>query len=186
MTFYLYQNNNFDLQIIDLQSKKCYNYDYKKLGGFKMVNKDTNISGILIQHPLPSHLNEQKIFNYIDPKKDVDGLNTTSFGNMTMGITSYAPATPGAIMEILNYYNINMEGKKAVVVGRSNILGKPIAMLLLNANATVTMCHSKTNNLVYRYVESTDENQYRKIMVIHNIIGTDKHFGYRNFYGIGK
>ena len=111
------------------------------------LNKDTNISGILIQHPLPSHLNEQKIFNYINPKKDVDGLNTTSFGNMTMGITSYVPATPGAIMEILNYYNINMEGKKAVVVGRSNILGKPIAMLLLNANATVTMCHSKTNNL---------------------------------------
>lgn len=111
------------------------------------LNEDSSISGILIQHPLPSHLNEQKIFSYIDPKKDVDGLNATSFGNITMGIPSYVPATPGAIMTILNYYNINLEGKKAVVVGRSNILGKPVAMLLLNANATVTICHSKTNNL---------------------------------------
>lgn len=111
------------------------------------LNEDSSISGILIQHPLPSHLNEQKIFSYIDPKKDVDGLNATSFGNITMGIPSYVPATPGAIMEILNYYNVSMEGKKAVVVGRSNILGKPVAMLLLNANATVTICHSKTNNL---------------------------------------
>lgn len=111
------------------------------------LNEDPNISGILIQHPLPSYLNEQKIFNYIDPKKDVDGLNTISFGNMVMGLPSYIGATPSAIMEILKYYNINVEGKKAVVVGRSNILGKPIAMLLLNANATVTICHSKTKDL---------------------------------------
>ncbi len=113
----------------------------------KKLNEDASVSGILVQHPLPSNLNEQKIFNYIDPKKDVDGLSAISFGNMVMGIPSYTPATPGAIMEILNYYNINAEGKKAVVVGRSSILGKPIAMLLLNANATVTICHSKTNNL---------------------------------------
>ena len=72
------------------------------------LNKDSNVSGILIQHPLPSNLNEQKIFNYIDPKKDVDGLNATSFGNMAMGLPSYVSATPGAIMEILKYYNINI------------------------------------------------------------------------------
>jgi len=111
------------------------------------LNNNSSVSGILIQHPLPSHLNEQKIFNYINPKKDVDGLNATSFGNMVMGLPSFVPATPGAIMAILKYYNIDLEGKKAVVVGRSNILGKPVAMLLLNANATVTICHSKTKDL---------------------------------------
>ncbi len=113
----------------------------------KKLNEDASVSGILVQHPLPSHLNEQKIFNYIDPKKDVDGLSAISFGNMAMGIPGHISATPGAIMAILSYYNINIEGKKAVVVGRSNILGKPIAMLLLNANATVTICHSKTKDL---------------------------------------
>lgn len=111
------------------------------------LNKDPNISGILIQHPLPDHLNEQKIFSFIDHEKDVDGLNPTSLGNMVMGLPSYIGATPGAIMAILKYYHIEVEVKKAVVVGRSNILGKPVAMLLLNANATVTICHSKTNNL---------------------------------------
>jgi methylenetetrahydrofolate dehydrogenase (NADP+)/methenyltetrahydrofolate cyclohydrolase len=111
------------------------------------LNKDSSVSGILVQHPLPNHLNEQKIFSFIDPEKDVDGLNPTSFGNMVMGLPSYVSATPGAIMAILKYYHIEIEGKKAVVVGRSSILGKPIAMLLLNANATVMICHSKTNNL---------------------------------------
>ncbi len=111
------------------------------------LNKDNNISGILIQHPLPWHLDEQKIFSSILSSKDVDGLNPNSFSDLAMGIASYIPATPAAIMEIFDYYNISLEGKRAVVVGRSNILGKPIAMLLLKANATVTICHSKTKDL---------------------------------------
>lgn len=113
----------------------------------KKLNNDSTVSGILIQHPLPSHLDEQKIFNYIDPKKDVDGLNAASFGNMVMGSGGFYSATPAAIMAIIKYYGILVEEKSAVVIGRSNILGKPIAMLLLNANATVTICHSKTKDL---------------------------------------
>ncbi|HOP65981.1 MAG TPA: bifunctional 5,10-methylenetetrahydrofolate dehydrogenase/5,10-methenyltetrahydrofolate cyclohydrolase [Bacilli bacterium] len=111
------------------------------------LNNDSNITGILIQHPLPSHLNEQKIFNTIALDKDVDGLNSTSFGNMALGLESNLSATPAAIMELLKYYNITVAGKNVVIVGRSSILGKPIAMLLLNEDATVTICHSKTNNL---------------------------------------
>ncbi len=111
------------------------------------LNRDERVHGILLQHPVPEQIDEQKCFNTISVKKDVDGVNTDSFGRMTMKLDAYKSATPLSIMTILKYYNIDIAGKEAVVVGRSPILGKPVAMLLLNENATVTVCHSKTENL---------------------------------------
>ena len=105
------------------------------------------MTGILLQHPVPSHIDEQKCFNTISLEKDVDGVNTWSFGNMAMQLDSFVSATPLGIMSIIKHYQIEVEGKEAVVVGRSPILGKPVAMLLLNENATVTICHSRTRNL---------------------------------------
>lgn len=111
------------------------------------LNADRTVSGILLQHPISKHMDEQSCFNRIDINKDVDGVNTASFGAMTMGGYAYRSATPSAIMEILKFYHIDIRGKHAVVVGRSPILGKPVSMLLLNNDATVTICHSKTENL---------------------------------------
>lgn len=111
------------------------------------LNNDARVHGILLQHPVPGQIDEQKCFNTISVKKDVDGVNTDSFGRMTMKLDAYKSATPLSIMTILKYYNIEIAGREAVVVGRSPILGKPVAMLLLNENATVTICHSKTKNL---------------------------------------
>lgn len=111
------------------------------------LNKDESVFGILLQHPVPSHIDEQKCFNSINISKDTDGVNTNSFGAMAMQLDAFKSATPLAIMSIIDYYKIDVEGKNAVVIGRSPILGKPISMLLLNANATVTICHSKTQNL---------------------------------------
>jgi len=111
------------------------------------LNSNDSISGILLQHPVPKHIDEQKCFNSIDLAKDVDGVNTGSFGAMAMGNDGFVSATPLAILTILKHYNIELEGKEAVVVGRSPILGKPVAMLLLKENATVTICHSRTRNL---------------------------------------
>ena len=111
------------------------------------LNEDQEINGILIQHPLPKCIDEQKCFDKISAEKDVDGLSSHSFGKMTFGLEAFGAATPTGIMSILDFYNINVEGKKACVIGRSQILGKPIASMLLNRNATVTICHSKTKNL---------------------------------------
>ena len=111
------------------------------------LNNDENVCGILLQHPVPNHIDEQKCFNAISIEKDVDGVNTNTFGAMTMQLDSFKSATPLAVMSIIKHYNIAVEGKEVVVVGRSPILGKPVAMLLLNENATVTICHSKTKNL---------------------------------------
>lgn len=111
------------------------------------LNRDDRVCGILLQHPVPKQIDEQKCFNSIDIDKDVDGVNVASFGAVTMGIRGYRSATPYGIITILKEYRIKMEGKHAVVIGRSAILGKPVAMLLLNENATVTICHSKTVNL---------------------------------------
>jgi len=111
------------------------------------LNDDPRVCGILLQHPVPKHIDEQKCFNTISLKKDVDGVNTWSFGNMAMGLDAFVSATPLGIMSIIKHYQIQVEGKEAVVVGRSPILGKPVAMLLLNENATVTVCHSRTKNL---------------------------------------
>jgi len=111
------------------------------------LNNDEQIFGILLQHPVPSHIDERECFDAISLEKDVDGVSTLNFGKMSMGENVYRCATPGGIMKILEYYNIEIAGKRAVVVGRSPILGKPMAMMLLNKNATVTICHSKTVDL---------------------------------------
>lgn len=111
------------------------------------LNDDPNVHGILLQHPVPSQIDEAACFNAIDIDKDVDGVTHLGFGRMSMGLPAYGSATPKGIMRLLEAYNIPLEGKHAVVVGRSPILGKPMAMMLLNANATVTICHSRTQNL---------------------------------------
>ena len=113
----------------------------------KKLNDDENIDGILLQHPVPKHIDERKCFNSIRISKDVDGVTSAGFGSMSMGEEAYVSATPYGIIKLLEYYDIEFEGKEAVVIGRSAILGKPIAMMLLNKNATVTIAHSKTQNL---------------------------------------
>ena len=111
------------------------------------LNKDETVDGILLQHPVPQQIDEIKCFNTISLEKDVDGVTTEGFGNMAMGLSAFGSCTPLGIMRILKYYKINLEGINALVIGRSQILGKPMAAMLLNANATVTVAHSKTKNL---------------------------------------
>ncbi|KMQ50830.1 Methylenetetrahydrofolate dehydrogenase (NADP+) [Chitinispirillum alkaliphilum] len=113
----------------------------------RSLNKDPSVHGILLQHPVPSQIDEREAFDSIDLKKDVDGVTCLGFGRMSMGESAYGSATPAGIMKLLDHYNIALEGKSAVVVGRSPILGKPMAMMLLNRNATVTICHSRTKDL---------------------------------------
>ncbi|MEA4890397.1 MAG: tetrahydrofolate dehydrogenase/cyclohydrolase catalytic domain-containing protein [Clostridiaceae bacterium] len=111
------------------------------------LNIDEQVFGILLQHPVPQNINERLCFDKIDIQKDVDGVTALGFGKMSLNETAFMSATPGGIMKLLEAYHINLEGKNAIVVGRSAILGKPMAMMLLNANATVTICHSKTKDL---------------------------------------
>ncbi|MDX8344156.1 bifunctional 5,10-methylenetetrahydrofolate dehydrogenase/5,10-methenyltetrahydrofolate cyclohydrolase [Rossellomorea sp. YZS02] len=111
------------------------------------LNADQNIHGILLQHPVPSQIDERAAFDSINIKKDVDGVTSSGFGRAALEVETYPSCTPAAIMELINHYNLDVEGKHAVVVGRSPILGKPVSSLLLNRNATVTTCHSYTNNL---------------------------------------
>lgn len=111
------------------------------------LNADPNIHGILLQHPVPAQIDEAACFNAIDISKDVDGVTHLGFGRMAMGLEAYGSATPKGIMRLLDAYEIPLAGRHAVVVGRSPILGKPMSMMLLNANATVTICHSRTGNL---------------------------------------
>ena len=113
----------------------------------KDLNKDQTVDGILLQHPVPKQIDEIKCFNTICIEKDVDGVTTEGFGNMSMGLNAFGSCTPLGIMRILDHYKINLEGMNALVIGRSQILGKPMAAMLLNANATVTIAHSKTKNL---------------------------------------
>ena len=111
------------------------------------LNANPDVHGILLQHPVPSHIDERACFDRISLAKDVDGVTCLGFGNMAMGEPAYGSCTPQGIMHLLSHYNIELSGKHAVVVGRSAILGKPMAAMLLNANCTVTICHSKTVNL---------------------------------------
>ena len=113
----------------------------------RTLNNDVNVHGILLQHPVPSQIDERLCFDEIDINKDVDGVTCLGFGNMSMGLDAYGSYTPAGIMRLINHHNIQVEGLNAVVVGRSPILGKPMAMMLLNMNATVTICHSRTTNL---------------------------------------
>ena len=112
------------------------------------LNKDSTVTGILVQLPLPSHINKNNIVTAINPKKDVDGFHPENIGKLMLGIEPYYyPATPQGIIMLLDEYKIPISGKNAVVLGRSNIVGKPVAQMLLNRNATVTMCHSYTQNI---------------------------------------
>lgn len=113
----------------------------------KELNRDKTVNGILLQLPIPDHFNLEKIINTIDPKKDVDGLTTINMGKLLSGNYGMIPCTPRGILEILDYYNVSLEGKNVCVVGRSHLVGKPIAMLCCDRNATVSICHSKTKNL---------------------------------------
>jgi methylenetetrahydrofolate dehydrogenase (NADP+) / methenyltetrahydrofolate cyclohydrolase len=112
-----------------------------------ILNRDKNIHGILLQHPVPSHIDERACFDKISLEKDVDGVTCLGFGNMAMGLDAYGSCTPAGIIRLIDSYNLDVEGLNAVVVGRSPILGKPMAMMLLNKNATVTICHSRTKNI---------------------------------------
>ncbi|HEU5139603.1 MAG TPA: tetrahydrofolate dehydrogenase/cyclohydrolase catalytic domain-containing protein [Bacillales bacterium] len=117
------------------------------LSEIERLNHDDTVHGILLQHPVPSHIDERKAFDSIDIRKDVDGVTSTGFGQTAFGFGKYPSCTPAAIMKILEHYQIEVEGKHAVVVGRSPILGKPVSSLLLNQDATVTTCHSRTVEL---------------------------------------
>ncbi|MBQ5610915.1 MAG: bifunctional methylenetetrahydrofolate dehydrogenase/methenyltetrahydrofolate cyclohydrolase FolD [Fibrobacteraceae bacterium] len=117
------------------------------LAKIQELNENPDVHGILLQHPVPRQIDERAAFEAIDARKDVDGVTCLGFGRMAMGEKAYGCATPAGIMTILKSYNIPLSGKHAVVVGRSAILGKPMAMMLLNENCTVTICHSKTQNL---------------------------------------
>lgn len=111
------------------------------------LNKKPEIHGILLQHPIPNHLNEREAFNTISPNKDVDGFHPLNVGNLCIGEDCFIPCTPSGVLEMLKEYEVEIQGKECVVVGRSNIVGKPLALLLLNGNGTVTIAHSKTKNL---------------------------------------
>lgn len=117
------------------------------LAEINRLNNNDSVNGILLQHPVPDQIDERACFDAIAIEKDVDGVTTQGFGRMAMGEPAFGSATPAGIMTMLKHYDIQLEGKHAVVVGRSPILGKPMAAMLLNANATVTICHSRTENL---------------------------------------
>lgn len=111
------------------------------------LNADSSVYGILLQHPVPEQIDERRCFDAIDIAKDVDGVSCLGFGRMTMGLPAWGSATPTGIMELLRHYRVALGGKHAVVIGRSAILGKPMAMMLLNEHCTVTICHSHTAGL---------------------------------------
>ena len=111
------------------------------------LNADESIDGLLVQLPLPDHIDEARVIRAIDPVKDVDGLHPLNFGQLVLGSPAHVGATPVGVMRLLEEYDVPLEGARAVVVGRSDIVGKPAALLLLHANATVTVCHSRTRDL---------------------------------------
>ena len=121
----------------------------------KELNKDKTVSGIILQLPLPKGFDEKKILNTINPLKDVDGLTELSQGKLLMGEDCFIPCTPKGILEIFDYYKIDLEGKHVVIVGRSNLVGKPLMIECIKRNATVTMCHSKTQDLAH-YTKDAD------------------------------
>lgn len=119
----------------------------KLLDTIDMLNKDESVHGILLQSPVPKHINIQKAFEKISPQKDVDGFNAVNVGKLSIGQDAFISCTPYGIIKMLEEYNIETEGKHAVILGRSNIVGKPMIQCMLNKNATVTVCHSRTKNI---------------------------------------
>lgn len=113
----------------------------------KELNESSEVNGILVQLPLPKHISEERIINSISPEKDVDAFHPMNTGRIFIGNYDFLPCTPAGVMELLKYYNVDISGKECVVLGRSNIVGKPMAHLLLGANGTVTVCHSRTKDL---------------------------------------
>lgn len=111
------------------------------------LNQNPEVNGILVQLPLPKHIDENKVIEAIDPKKDVDGFHPVSVGNLSIGRPGFVSCTPAGIVELLKRSNVSMDGKQVVIIGRSNIVGKPMGILMLRENATVTICHSHTKNL---------------------------------------
>ena len=140
-----------------MASNMGYNFNHIKLSSdiyeeevltlIDKLNKDDKVDGILVQMPIPNHLNSKKIQNAIDPYKDVDGLTDINMGKLVHGVDTLVPCTPYGILDLLKIYNIPVEGKNVTIVGRSDLVGKPLASLFTNENATVTLCHSKTSNL---------------------------------------
>lgn len=125
--------------------------EIKLLDKIQDLNTDPDVDGILVQLPLPKHISEEQVINSIDPDKDVDGFHPVSVGKMVQGLSTFIPATPHGIMLLLEHYKIDTAGKHAVVIGRSNIVGRPMSVLLSSntnpGNCTVTICHSKTHNI---------------------------------------
>ena len=122
------------------------------------LNQDKKVDGYIVQTPLPKHINAQRVFEKIDPHKDVDGFHPRNMGKVLLNIfdeNMFPPATPSGVMKILHYYNAPIDGANACVVGRSNIVGKPVAMMLLHHNATVSICHSRTRDLA-SYTKNAD------------------------------
>jgi methylenetetrahydrofolate dehydrogenase (NADP+)/methenyltetrahydrofolate cyclohydrolase len=119
------------------------------------LNNDTSVHGILVQLPLPGHINEDKVISKINPAKDVDGFHPVSLGNLALGRPGFVPCTPAGIIVLLQEYNISIRGEHAVIIGRSNIVGKPLASLLLRHSATLTICHSATKDLA-RHTRNAD------------------------------
>jgi len=119
----------------------------KLLNLINELNNDDQVNGILVQLPLPSHISSKKILVSIDPQKDVDGFHLENVGRLVSGNALFKPCTPAGIIKLLDEYKIEIEGKNAVIIGRSNIVGKPVSFLLLERNATVTICHSRTKDL---------------------------------------
>jgi methylenetetrahydrofolate dehydrogenase (NADP+) / methenyltetrahydrofolate cyclohydrolase len=140
------------------------------LGQVAELNADESIDGVLVQLPLPDHIDEARVIRAIDPVKDVDGLHPLNFGQLVLGSPAHVGATPVGVMRLLEEYDVPLEGARAVVVGRSDIVGKPAALLLLHANATVTVCHSRTRDLG----SVTREADVLVVAVGHtNVIGPD-------------
>lgn len=113
------------------------------------INEDEEVDGIMVQLPLPKHLNERVIIDAIDPSKDVDGLTTTNIGRLRSGQPCFKPCTAAGIIDLCRYYNIELDGKNVTIIGRSNIVGKPLADLMMAEGATVTQCHSHTRDIAY-------------------------------------
>lgn len=137
-----------------------------------MLNNDRDVTGILLQLPLPEHLNEEYLTNAIDPEKDVDGFTIANMGRLALGIEGNVACTPRGIISLLKYYNVELQGKNVLIINRSNIVGKPLAHLLLRENATVTVAHSKTKDL-YDQVLAAD--------IVVTAIGKAEHFDTHDF-----
>lgn len=134
--------NSYEIALPDSVSES------ELLEQIEILNSDPSVHGILVQLPLPKHINEETVINAISPEKDVDAFHPANVGRIMIGNYTFLPCTPAGIIDLLDYYNIDISGKKCVVVGRSNIVGKPMAHLLLERNGTVTVCHSRTANLI--------------------------------------